>query len=227
MSNKNTPYSLLVFDWDGTLIDSIEQITTSLQAASKIICGEDVSEKSARGVIGLGLQEAIERLHPDKEQQLIEKMADAYRHHYLHENKIPSPLFEGVTDLLDELKSSGFTLAIATGKSRSGLDHSIAEHDVAHYFSTTRCAGEYQSKPHPEMLLGILNDSQTKAEQTLMIGDSEHDLMMANNANVAAIAVTHGAHTADRLMAHKPLLCLDRIADLSHFLLNTDSYEFS
>ena len=220
MNIINTPYSLLVFDWDGTLIDSIEQITTSLQAASNIICNEEVTEEAARGVIGLGLQEAIKRLHPEKEQGLIEKMADAYRHHYLHENKVPSHLFEGVTDMLDELKSTGFTLAIATGKSRGGLDHSITEHDVAHYFSTTRCAGEYLSKPHPEMLLGIVNDTQTIAEQTLMIGDSEHDLMMANNAGIDSIAVTHGAHSADKLMAHKPLLCLDRVTDLPKFLSN-------
>ena len=218
MNNQNTPYSLLVFDWDGTLIDSIEQITSSLQAASKIVCNEEISEDAARSVIGLGLQEAVERLHPDKEMSLVEKMADTYRHHYLHENDIPSNLFEGVTEMLAELKAKGFTLAIATGKSRSGLDHSIAEHDVAHYFSTTRCAGEYRSKPHPEMLQGIVNDTRTKSEHTLMIGDSEHDLMMANNAGIDAIAVTHGAHTADRLMEHKPLLCLDRVSDLTAFL---------
>ena len=218
MNNQNTPYSLLVFDWDGTLIDSIEQITSSLQAASKIVCNEEISEDAARSVIGLGLQEAVERLHPDKEMSLVEKMADTYRHHYLHENDIPSNLFEGVTEMLAELKGKGFTLAIATGKSRSGLDHSIAEHDVAHYFSTTRCAGEYRSKPHPEMLQGIVNDTRTKLEHTLMIGDSEHDLMMANNAGVSSVAVTHGAHTADRLMEHKPLLCLDRVSDLTAFL---------
>ena len=220
MNNIKTLYSLLVFDWDGTLIDSIEQITTSLQAASNIICNEKVTEETARGVIGLGLQEAIKQLHPEKEQSLIEKMADAYRHHYLHENKVPSPLFEGVTDMLGELKETGYTLAIATGKSRSGLDHSIAEHDVAHYFSTTRCAGEYLSKPHPEMLLGIIDDAQINTGQTLMIGDSEHDLMMANNAGVDSIAVTHGAHSAEKLMEHKPLLCLDRVTDLAQFLSN-------
>ena len=213
MNNLNNPYSLLVFDWDGTLIDSIEQITSSLQAASKIVFHEKVTEEAARNVIGLGLQEAVERLHPNKPQALIEKMADVYRHHYLHENKVPAPLFEGVIDMLDELLNKGFTLAIATGKSRAGLDHSLVEHPVSHYFTSTRCAGENQSKPHPEMLLGILNDTQKDARHTLMIGDSEHDLMMAKNANVDSVAVTHGAHTADRLMEHKPLLCLDRVAD--------------
>lgn len=218
MNNLNNPYSLLVFDWDGTLIDSIEQITSSLQVASKMIFNEKVAEEAARSVIGLGLQEAIERLHPNEPQALIEKMADAYRHHYLHENNVPAPLFEGVIDMLDTLLDKGFTLAIATGKSRTGLDHSLTEHPVRHYFTTTRCAGENQSKPHPEMLLGILNDTETDARHALMIGDSEHDLMMAKNAKVDAVAVTHGAHTADRLMEHKPLLCLDRVADLSNLL---------
>lgn len=218
MNKLSTPYSLLVFDWDGTLIDSIEQITTSLQVAGHKICGETVSEEAARGVIGLGLQEAVERLHPGKPIAITEKIADAYRHHYLNENKVPARLFDGVTDMLDELQDKGFTLAIATGKSRIGLDHSFTEHKVAHYFSTTRCAGENQSKPHPEMLLGILDDTHTQAERALMIGDSEHDLMMAKNANVDAVAVTHGAHSTDRLMAHKPLLCLDRVADLTNHL---------
>ncbi|MDH5611910.1 MAG: HAD-IA family hydrolase [Gammaproteobacteria bacterium] len=218
MNSLNKPYSLIVFDWDGTLIDSIEQITTSLQIASQIVCGENITEEAARSVIGLGLKEAIERLHPDKSQSLINQIADTYRHHYLHENKVPAPLFDGVTEMLDELFNKGFTLAIATGKSRVGLDHSLTEYPVSHYFTTTRCAGENQSKPHPEMLLSILEDTQTNAAHALMIGDSEHDLMMAKNANVDAVAVTHGAHTADRLMAHKPLLCLTKVADLPSFL---------
>jgi phosphoglycolate phosphatase len=218
MKHLNTPYSLIVFDWDGTLIDSIGQIITSLQAASKISCGENITEEAARDVIGLGLQEAIAQLHPDKPQTLINKIADTYRHHYLHENQVPAPLFDGVTEMLDELFNKGFILAIATGKSRIGLEHSLTEHPVGHYFATTRCAGENKSKPHPEMLQGILGDTQTNARHALMIGDSEHDLMMAKNAGVDAVAVTHGTHTADRLMAHKPLLCLDRVADLSKFL---------
>lgn len=219
MNNLNYPYSLLVFDWDGTLVNSIEQITTSLQQASKQVCGESINEEAARGVIGLGLQEAVERLHPGKPAAITEKIANAYRHHYLHENEVPAPLFDGVTDMLDELLDKGFTMAIATGKSRIGLDHSFTEHKVAHYFSSTRCAGENKSKPHPEMLLGILGDTNMQAKQALMIGDSEHDLMMANNAHVDAVAVTHGAHSADRLMTHKPLICLNRVADLANLLM--------
>ncbi|MCW8830470.1 MAG: HAD-IA family hydrolase [Gammaproteobacteria bacterium] len=220
MNKLDKPYSLLVFDWDGTLVDSIEQITTSLQAASKMIFSEQVTEEAARSVIGLGLQEAVERLHPDKPQTLTTKMADAYRHHYLNENRVPAHLFDGVIDMLDELLDRGFTMAIATGKSRIGLEHSLTEYPVSHYFTTTRCASDNRSKPHPEMLLSILDETRTEPSQTLMIGDSEHDLMMAKNANVDAVAVSHGAHTGDRLLQHKPLLCLDRVAELSNVLLH-------
>lgn len=219
MNRLNRPYSLLIFDWDGTLVDSIEQITVSLQAASMKICGEHISENAARGVIGLGLQEAVEQLHPEKPQSLTKKIADAYRYHYVHENKIPARLFKGVTEMLEELSDEGFVLAIATGKSRTGLEHALTEHPVRRYFTTTRCAGENKSKPHPQMIRGILDETNINPDNSLMIGDTEHDLMMAKNANIDAIAVTHGAHSADRLMIHRPLICLDKVTDLSTLLL--------
>jgi phosphoglycolate phosphatase len=214
----NNKYKLLVFDWDGTLIDSIEQIVVSLQHASKNICAENISEQAARSVIGLGLTEAIETLHPEIEQTLIEKVATAYKQHYLHENPIQPKLFDGVTDMLDELTDNNFKLAIATGKSRAGLDRSLQEHKLEHYFVTTRCAGEFRSKPHPEMLVGIVNDLNIASKQTLMIGDSEHDLMMANNAQIDGVAVTDDSQQAKTLMQHQPLICLDKITDLSLFL---------
>lgn len=218
MSSSSDKYKLLVFDWDGTLIDSIEQIVTSLQTASQIVCGEMVSENAARGVIGLGLQEAIERLHPELDTTTIEQVAAAYKQHYLYENPIQAQLFDGVTELLDELLASGYQLAIATGKSRPGLDRSLREHALEHYFITTKCAGENRSKPHPEMIFDILREQDISPTQTLMIGDSEHDLMMAKNAQVDSVAVSHGVQQADVLMLHQPLICLDKITDLSLFL---------
>ncbi len=212
------PYNLLVFDWDGTLVDSIERIVTSLQTASHKVTGEGVSENAARDVIGLGLTEAVQRLHPEMNSEQVQQVAEAYKQHYLYENTVPANLFEGVKDFLDELLQQGFTLAVATGKSRQGLDKSLEEHKLADHFATTRCAGEYLSKPHPEMLLGILKDLGMAASQALMIGDSEHDLLMARNAGVASIGVTHGVHPAAVLQLHQPLTCLDRITDLSHFL---------
>lgn len=215
-------FPLLIFDWDGTLVDSIERIVTSLQYASKHAAGIDVTESQAKDVIGLGLMEAIIRLHPelDAKQQIAEltSIADAYRQHYLYDNTVPAPLFDGVCTLLDELQQQGYTLAISTGKSRHGLEQAIAEHNMAKYFTTTRCAGENRSKPHPEMLHEILNELNFSADEALMIGDSEHDLLMANNASMKSIGVTHGVHEADTLEKHNPLTCLNNITDLSDFL---------
>jgi len=215
-------FPLLVFDWDGTLVDSIERIVTSLQFASKQIIDIDLSEKSARDVIGLGLMEAIKKLHPEldtpQHADRLEDIADAYRQHYLYDNMVPAPLFSGVYELLNELRADGYTLAISTGKSRMGLDQSINQHQVADFFATTRCAGENKSKPHPEMLHEILNELNFSASQTLMIGDSEHDLKMANNASMRSIGVTHGVHDAETLNRHNPLTCLSDITDLYTYL---------
>jgi phosphoglycolate phosphatase len=215
-------FPLLVFDWDGTLVDSIERIVTSLQFASRQTVDIHLSETQARDVIGLGLMEAIAKLHPELDTQQhsakLNNIADAYRQHYLHDNKVPAPLFSGVNQLLNELRADGYTLAISTGKSRAGLEQSINEHQVADYFSTTRCAGENKSKPHPEMLHEILDELNFPATQTLMIGDSEHDLKMASNANIKSIGVTHGVHDAATLNKHNPLTCLTDITELSAYL---------
>jgi phosphoglycolate phosphatase len=215
-------FPLLVFDWDGTLVDSIDRIVSSLQYASEEAANITVSNEQAKDVIGLGLIEAISKLHPEfnitKDTLLLEKIADAYREHYLHSNTVPAPLFSGVEDLLDNLRMDGYTLAVSTGKSRRGLTHSMDEHDMSRYFSTTRCAGENKSKPHPEMLHEILDELNFSASQTLMIGDSEHDLKMANNADVQSIGVTHGVHDTKTLEKHNPLICLSHITDLLDFL---------
>jgi phosphoglycolate phosphatase len=215
-------FPLLVFDWDGTLVDSIERIVTSLQFASKNTVDIDLSETQARDVIGLGLTEAITKLHPEldnsQDAEKLNHIADAYRQHYLYDSTVPAPLFDGVHEMLKDLRTDGYTLAISTGKSRAGLDRSINEHKVADYFATTRCAGENKSKPHPEMLYEIINELNFSASQTLMIGDSEHDLKMAINANMQSIGVTHGVHDAETLNRHKPLTCLTDITDLSAYL---------
>lgn len=216
--NTHHDFQCLVFDWDGTLIDSIERIVTSLQAAARKTCDLHIEDSAARDVIGMGLMEAMHALIPDANEQQLDAAADAYRQDYLYDNKVPMHLFDGVEDMLSELKAAGYQLAIATGKSRVGLDRSLNDLAMWEYFATTRCAGEYLSKPHPQMLLSIMQDLGVSNAATLMIGDSEHDMRMANNAGVAAIGVTHGAHTEDTLNQHKPLLCLQHITDLSSFL---------
>jgi len=215
-------YPLLVFDWDGTLVDSIERIVTSLQHASKHAADTEITETRAKNVIGLGLMEAISQLHPEldatSESGVLENIADAYRQHYLFDNPIPAPLFAGVNELLTDLRDTGYTLAISTGKSRVGLERSINEHKLAEYFATSRCAGENKSKPHPEMLHEILQQLNFSAAQALMIGDSEHDLKMANNANMSSIGVTQGVHDIATLTKLNPLACLSNITELSDYL---------
>lgn len=211
-------FKLLVFDWDGTLIDSIERIVTSLQYASREVCGIDLDENKARSVIGLGLHEAIERLHPELDAVKVESVADTYRQNFLYDSTVPELLFDGVEDMLKQLTADNYILAVATGKSRSGFDHAMHKHKLGHYFVTTRCAGEHRSKPHPEMLNSILHELGTGARDAVMIGDSEHDMLMAGNAGVNAIGVTHGVENAESLMTHHPLTCLDDITDLCEFL---------
>ncbi len=214
-------YPVIIFDWDGTLIDSIERIVTSLQHASKVTTGANINAQQARDVIGLGLDEAISKLHPEIEQTALNPVINAYKQHFIHENTVAAPLFPGVRMLLQTLIDMQLTLAIATGKSRQGLDYAITEHNVAHFFTTTRCAGEYLSKPHPDMLLSILDELKVKPSQALMVGDSEHDLLMAKRANVDCIGVTHGVQTAATLMQFDPLFCLDNITDLPKRLLQS------
>lgn len=221
-SSSAKQFPLLVFDWDGTLVDSIGKIVNSLQHASREGIGAEISEQHARSVIGLGLDEAVSALHPelDKQQHAEDllRIADAYRQHYIYDNDIPAPMFDGVANMLNKLREEGYTLAVATGKSRKGLDHTLKEHDMVDMFSITRTPTEARSKPDPLMLNEIIHETGFSATQTLMIGDSEHDLSMAKNANVASIAVTHGVHNRDTLEKLEPLACFDHITALHPYL---------
>ena len=211
-------YKLIIFDWDGTLVNSIEKIATSLQAASLQTTQVSISDTDARSVIGLGLQEAVQQLHPHLPSDEILKIADAYKHHYQYTNTVKEDPFEGVETLLTQLKDNGFLLAIATGKGRPGFERAAERFDFNRCFHTTQCAGDNKSKPHPEMVFKILDELNINAEDAIMIGDSTHDMKMAVNAKIDAIAVTHGVNTAEELSAFNPLACLDRVADLAHFL---------
>lgn len=224
---KHERFKLLVFDWDGTLIDSIERIVASLQYASRAVCGIDLDETRARSVIGLGLHEALERLHPELDTEDIASVANAYRQNFLYDSQVPERLFSGVEDMLQQLSAENYTLAIATGKSRPGLDRAMQQHGLGRYFATTRCAGEYRSKPDPEMLNSILHELGTTAYDTVMIGDSEHDMLMAGNAGVDAIGVSQGVQDAQSLLSHRPLTCLDDITDLYDFLSHNTRNSFN
>lgn len=211
-------FDLIVFDWDGTLMDSAGAIASSIQAA----CGDlgliVPTEHAARHIIGLGLNEAIAHLLPNFAVAEYPKLVDRYRYHFLRQDA-DIPLFNGAERLVRGLNKSGFLLGVATGKGRAGLNRVLEQTSLGGYFHATRCADECFSKPHPEMLLQLMEELGSTPQRTLMIGDTSHDLQMAQNAGVAALAVSYGAHLRADLLRHAPLACLDRIGDLEQWLL--------
>ncbi|MBT8419766.1 MAG: HAD-IA family hydrolase, partial [Gammaproteobacteria bacterium] len=187
---KNSPYTLLVFDWDGTLIDSEAKIIAMLHAASDDFDLPRRPDADIRNIIGLGLPVAMEQLFPEQHVSIHNKIIERYRDYF---NAAPSSkMFPGVPETLNTLRENGFRMAIATGKSRRGLDKDLSNTDLWKMFHTTRCADETSSKPDPRMLHEIMEQLATEPKNTLMIGDTDHDLKMAGNAGVDAVAVTYG-----------------------------------
>lgn len=218
MSHK--PYELLVFDWDGTLMDSEARIVTCLEKAVTDIGAEARARHQLSDVIGLGLQEAVYKLYPDSDAAFIETFAAAYREHFLGDGVIPSELFAGAREVLTELSEAGYLLGVATGKSRRGLDRVLDETGLGRLFHATRCADESFSKPHPQMIEEIMTDLDTEPRHTLMIGDTEYDIMMAHNAGAAALAVSYGVHEIGRLLEHNPVGYIDQLDALPGWLRN-------
>jgi phosphoglycolate phosphatase len=208
-------YKLLVFDWDGTLMDSEAGIVACMQAAFRDLGLEVPSREAVRNIIGLGLSEAIESILPDGfDQDLVGKLVTGYRRHFLDEGRGKSELFPAVEETLERLEQSGYLLAVATGKGRPGLDRVLEETGLGRYFIATRCADETFSKPHPQMLNELVEFAGVEAAETLMIGDTEYDLQMANNAGTASIAVSYGVHEVNRLLRHGPVACVDAVDEL-------------
>jgi len=213
-------YTLLVFDWDGTLMDSKAQIVNCMQSAINELELQPRSSQQISDIIGLGLEEAIIALYPSMKADYVPLVAQTYRDFYLFKDKTPSPLFNGVEEVLINLRETGYDLAIATGKSRRGLDKNLTETSLHEYFPITRCADETRSKPHPQMLEEILVDHNTNASKALMIGDSEYDLQLANNARVDGFAVSYGVHGLIRLLKQDPVGFIDKIGQLPDWLEN-------
>lgn len=211
-------FDLLIFDWDGTLFDSIEFIVDCLRQAAQENALQIPSDRDARSVIGLSLKHAMEGLFPGVPDEAIKSLMETYYVRYTR--KIPGPhcLFPGVDAMLRTLRERGYLLAVATGKGRRGLEQVVTATETADLFHTLRTAEETASKPDPRMLLEILAELRVAPERALMIGDSIHDLNMARNAGVPAAAVTCGANAREELLALEPLLCLDRTADLLDWL---------
>jgi phosphoglycolate phosphatase len=212
-------FRLLVFDWDGTLIDSALAIVESLQFACRDVGLPVPHERDARHIIGLGLQDAFAHVLPGCSAEDYSRVRQRFSHYFLQRDS-QLALFPGAADAIADLAQRGFLLGVATGKSRRGLDRALAATGLGTYFDATRCADEGFTKPHPGMLTALMDELGVAPEQTLMIGDTIHDLQMACNARVAGLAVTYGAHPLEQLLTCSPLACCDSVADLHRWLLD-------
>lgn len=210
-------YELIVFDWDGTLMDSAAMIVDSVQAAARDLGLEPPPAERARHIIGLGLADALRHALPDLPEDHYPELVERYRHHYLSRDH-ELVLFAGADALVRQLAGHGYRLGVATGKSRRGLDRALAHSGLGDYFHATRCADECHSKPHPQMIEELMEEFAVAPAATLMIGDTTHDLLMAQNAGVDAVAVSYGAHPRDALEAAAPLYCAASVGELALWL---------
>jgi len=207
---------LVIFDWDGTLIDSQANIVQCLQWMINDLSLPGRTDNQLSNIIGLGLYEALHNLFPDYDGQVYQQMVDRYRYHFLSSE--PSLPFPGAEEVLTHLAHNDYLLAVATGKGRGGLDKALDSTGFRQWFHATRCADETRSKPHPQMLEEILEELGVEPQRAVMIGDTEYDLRMAKSAGVHAIGVSYGVHDTERLRQCEPLAVVDEIRALLHWL---------
>ena len=206
----------IVFDWDGTLMDSESQIVSCLHGAIADLGLAPLSDDTVKNVIGLGLREAIDMLVPGQDDKFRSAFVAAYRKHWVsHEG---SDLFGGAREVLDLLREQNFLLAVATGKARNGLIRVLEQTGLTGYFDATRCADETLSKPHPQMLQELMQQVGVAGQHTLMVGDTEYDMEMATQARAGKVAVCSGVHSAERLQRHAPLVCLDDVTAMPEWM---------
>lgn len=212
-----TQPELVIFDWDGTVVDSTQTIAHAICEACRDVDLPVPSLERASYVIGLGLQDALAHiapgLHPDKQAQLT----DRFRFHYLSRDQYLRP-FPGMTDLFDHLNDLGVPMAVATGKSRVGLERAFDATDTRHYFQASRCADETEPKPAPAMVFEICEWLLIDPERALVIGDTTHDMFMARSAGAQAVAVTYGAHDLEELKRAEPLHFAHSVQELHDWI---------
>jgi phosphoglycolate phosphatase len=209
---------LLIFDWDGTLCDSLSRISHCVVLAAEengFVLSESIDPKE---VIGLGLYESFQALFDKASNEQVTAMCASYSRNFIKLDNDPSPFFDGTLDALNDLKKAGYRLAIATGKSRKGLDRALSAKKLSSFFDISRCSDETASKPNPLMLFEILDEINILPEHTIMIGDTVYDLEMALNAGIPSIGVNYGAHNPVRLKKYRPLFCVDRISEIKIYL---------
>lgn len=206
-------FDLIVFDWDGTLMDSAAAIVDSIRLACRDLEVSPPSDAQARYVIGLGLGDAMRHAVPNLPESLYPKMVERYRYHYLSRDH-DIRLFEGAYRVVEWLKQQGVLLAVATGKSRIGLDRALRVSGLESFFHATRTVDECFSKPHPQMLDELMNELGVVPQRTVMVGDTTHDLLMARQAGVSAVGLTYGAHSVELLQECGPLALADNMSEL-------------
>ena len=211
-------YRLVIFDWDGTLLDSVGSIVECTQVTLAKLEATAVPETTIRELLGLGLRETVEALCPGCDEELFQRVLETYRKHWFGGYNTKPVLFTGVTEALDELLGEGYLLAVATAKGRIGLDADLEATGLNGRFATTRTITEAPSKPHPGMVLDILDELGVPAAEALVVGDTTHDLRMAANAGVAGIAVCSGAHPRAELLTLDPAGCLAGVVELPGWL---------
>ena len=202
----------IVFDWDGTLMDSEAQIVACLHGSIADLGLAPMDDDTVKNIIGLGLREAIDTLVPGRDAAFHQAFVEAYREHWFASEG--SSLFEGAREVLDLLRSHNILLGVATGKARRGLARVLEETGLTDFFDATRCSDETLSKPHPQMLLELMAELDVPPAQTVMVGDTEYDMEMATLAGAGKIAVRTGVHSAARLDRHDPLVCLDAVTGM-------------
>ena len=210
-------FDLIAFDWDGTLCDSTAIIVRCIQAAVCDVGGAMPSDEAASYVIGMGLMQALAHAAPDVPRERYTELGNRYRYHYLqHQNDLS--LFAGVMPLLGALRDRGHLLTVATGKSRRGLNEALHTAQLRGMFDGSRTADETAGKPHPLMLHELMAEFDVAPERVLMIGDTTHDLQMAQAAGCASVGVGYGAHPTDEFARCAPLFVADSVADLHAWL---------
>ncbi len=205
---------LIIFDWDGTLLNSTAKIVGCMQQAAEDCSLPVLEDMVIQNIIGLGLPEAIHTLYPETELEQRQAVQQAYSQAFVKADHVPCDFYSGVQECLVQLQDEGHSIAVATGKSRKGLNRVLTNLDWHNRFAATRCADETASKPHPKMLLELMDELNFAKEETWMIGDTEYDLAMASNAQVKSVGVSYGAHHPDRLKKHNPKAIIDNMLEL-------------
>jgi len=215
MKNK---FDLIIFDWDGTLVDSVDWIVQCLTKAAVDNGCVVPKQQDVKNIIGLSIHKALDKLFPELDVELRPQFIDSYSEAFFSKQISKDDMFDGVDEMLIQLKQAGYQLAVATGKSRHGLDKAMQGTGLNDFFHITKCADETASKPSPAMLDEIIKELGVAKDRVLMIGDSTHDMQMAINAGVSSIAVLCGANSDQQLQQYKPLLNLQQTSELLKIL---------